>query len=262
MGLDRHAIRFLHAARRLGADFDATLQLGRQAVTDGATPIAGRYAEPLLHHLGARTADSLDASDYEQATQIHDLNQPLPDHLRRRYSVVLDSGTLEHVYDVATAFEGVLDAVRRGGHFIAITPTNGWSGHGFYQFSPELYHALLPASGYRVRCMLIRGQHLGGRFYTVPAPAETGGRVPLRSVWPTMLYLLAQRVEERAPEVPRQIDYTPGYRARPSRRGQLKARLPHGVREPVSEAWSMLWTLRRFALTSPDFKPVRLDDLR
>ncbi|MCA1572803.1 MAG: hypothetical protein LC798_21415 [Chloroflexi bacterium] len=43
--------------------------------------------------------------------------------------MVLDGGTLEHVFDYPTALRGALDAVRLGGHFIAVTPANGWCGH-------------------------------------------------------------------------------------------------------------------------------------
>ena len=78
----------------------------------------------------------MDASDYEGCSIVHDLNNPLPEHLVGRYSLVLDSGTLEHVFDFPTALRNSLAAVRTGGHFVTIAPGNNQFGHGFYQFGP------------------------------------------------------------------------------------------------------------------------------
>ena len=210
-------IAFLIASRRLGADYGETLTLGRQslltdhsrlraAFREGGEPIGRRaarqlvvdgrgYGEPLLRHLGARTVESLDASDYEGATLIHDLNQPLPEDLRQRFSVVLDGGTLEHIFNYPIALESALRAVRPGGHFIGITPTNGYLGHGFYQLSPEVLYRVL-AHGFAVKLMLLRPVHARSHWRLVPDPVSVGSRVVWRSAWPTLLYVLAKRVDD------------------------------------------------------------------
>ncbi len=273
--LDRHAIAFLVAARRLGVDYGTTLQIGRQAIPAGTNVEAAfrdagappgqvaedRYAEPLLKALGARDAHSLDSSAYEQATHVHDLNEPLPAALRGRYTAVVDSGTLEHVFDVATALRSVLSAVQVGGHFVAITPSNGWAGHGLYQFSPELFHVAMPAHGFEVVTLLVRAHHAFARFYSSPPPAETGGRVPFRSLHPASVYLVARRVEDKAPGLPQQSDYAPDYTPVTNRRTAVKRRLPRALQEPASEAWSTLWTLRRLPIASRQFHRVQLRDL-
>ena len=53
---------------------------------------ADRHAEPLLEAIGFSEIRSLDASGYEGATLVHDLNQPLPAALGGTTSFVYDGG--------------------------------------------------------------------------------------------------------------------------------------------------------------------------
>lgn len=290
MGLPRHSIAFLVCARQLGVSFDRTLMLGRQglvagdertlmaAFEDANEPLSRAsarrifteeksYAEPLFRHLGATRVDSLDASAYEGATLVHDLNEPLPDQLCGRYSAVIDGGTLEHVFDFPTALRSALEAVRVGGHYIAFTPTNNQCGHAFYQLSPELYYRALSAEhGYRVRCMLMRGYNAGARWYQVADPAVVRHRVMALSRWPVDLYVLAERTEEEEvlATVPQQSDYaatwTQPRKASPIRESRLWKSLSRA--EPLALK-TLRFTAATLALrrTWGDFRAVRLSDL-
>lgn len=240
MALIRDSAAFLAAAKRSGADFDRTLTIGRQGLV--ASPAGLRrglreagldisysraeavlregqgYCEPLLHHLGARVADSLDASEFEGATIVHDLNRPLPDELRGRYSMVIDCGTLEHVFTFPRAIRTCMEAVAVGGHLAMITPTNNFSGHGFYQFSPELFFRVLSeANGFEMRFLLVRPWRPFARWLRAADPAQAGHRVePDRRGRSALgIYLLARRVEEREifAETPQQSDYVTQWQA-------------------------------------------------
>ncbi len=216
MGIDRNAIAFLVSARRLGVSFDKTLMLGRQGllvdqpgISAGfgengtklsrkeATAIIGRdgYAEGLFTRLGGRRVDSLDADAYERSTIVHDLNKPLPGDLRGHYNAVFDGGTLEHVFNYPAALHNALSAVSVGGHFLSVAPMNGWVGHGFYQLSPELFYRALGQHGFQVSLTLLKPSHWRSRWRTVPDPAEHGARVVWRGAWPTLLYVIAGRLE-------------------------------------------------------------------
>src|SRR5438128_12686818 len=118
MGLDINSVQFLIAARKQGAEFGDVLTLGRQDLnvypakmrallsTHGFpsdafapdTPGTG-FGEPVFKALGARSVVSLDASDFEGANIVHDLNKPLPAELPERFDLVYDGGTLEHVFN-------------------------------------------------------------------------------------------------------------------------------------------------------------------
>src|SRR5438477_418150 len=73
----------------------------------------------------------------------HDMNEPIPDKFKETYTAVLDGGSLEHVFNFPVAIKNCMEMVKVGGHYLAITPANNFFGHGFYQFSPELYFTVL-----------------------------------------------------------------------------------------------------------------------
>jgi hypothetical protein len=269
--------------------FEETLMLGRQviAANDERTltaawadagqqiePAAARrmfeeqkgWSEPMFRQLGANRVDSVDASGFEKCTFIHDLNEPLPEELRSRYSAVVDGGTLEHVFNFPTALRNALEAVRPGGHFFTISPVNNFAGHGFYQLSPELwYRVLSPENGFRLRCMLWRGEQVGARWYRVADPAESGHRVFALSFWQANLYILAQRTERRAVLAtwPQQSDYSAEWArgtARPDVRSPLRrwlARLEPLAIKPARP------TLRNTLMrrSGGDFEAVHIADL-
>src|SRR2546426_12315194 len=57
----------------------------------------GDYSDQFLSDvLGVSSLTIVDASPYEGANRIHDLNQPIPEDLRERFDTVIDSGSLEH----------------------------------------------------------------------------------------------------------------------------------------------------------------------
>jgi hypothetical protein len=196
--------RLLEACARRGVDFTRTVMVGRQQLADLT------YSEPFFRRLGATSVDSIDASDFEGATIIADLNRPLPQDLRRRFSVVFDGGTLEHVFDIATALRSCLDLVELGGHYIASSPANNWPGHAFYQFSPELvFRTLSPETGFRVRAAFVVELRRSQRWYSIPDPQAVGARVHWTNRFKTELVVVARRVEllDLSQFVPQQSDY-------------------------------------------------------
>ncbi len=103
------------------------------------TPLARNTSDQaVLRALGADEVLALDYSGFEGAELIWDLNQPVPSELRGRFQGILDSGTLEHVFDVRAALTNVAQMLRVGGRVIHCSPCNNFANHGFYQFSPTL----------------------------------------------------------------------------------------------------------------------------
>jgi len=58
---------------------------------------------------------------------------------------VIDGGTLEHVFNFPVAIKNAMQMVRAGGRLSLSPPANNYFGHGFYQFSPELFYRVLSA---------------------------------------------------------------------------------------------------------------------
>src|SRR5262245_1464431 len=139
MGLDINALKFLLDAKASGVSFERTVTLGRQglfveppALADLARRVAPSlsdaeatalltradgFCEPFLELLGAAAPASLDISAYQSATIVHDMNEALPQHLHASFSTVIDSGTLEHIFNVPQALRNCMEMVNLGGHF-------------------------------------------------------------------------------------------------------------------------------------------------
>src|SRR5262249_50656134 len=90
--------------------------------------------------------ESIDFSNNEGATIVHDLGQPLPTDLHARFDLAVDGGTLEHVFNFPVAIANLMRLVKVGGIAYTNGPCNNLCGHGFYQFSPELMYRVFSAS--------------------------------------------------------------------------------------------------------------------
>jgi hypothetical protein len=53
--------------------------------------------------LGARSMASLEASAFEGAKFVHNLNQPVGNEFKQRFDLVYDGGTFEHVFNFPAA---------------------------------------------------------------------------------------------------------------------------------------------------------------
>jgi SAM-dependent methyltransferase len=230
MGIIKADCILLFYSKTLGVSFDKTLTLGRQHLyasqqdieyckkkfnpasdDDKKEIIAGEYAEPLFGLLGARSVDSIDYSPYQQATMIHDLNYPVSTGWHNRFSCVVDSGTIEHIFNFPVAIKNCMEMLSPGGHFIGITPVNNQMGHGFYQFSPELYYRVFSeANGFRVKKMFISVLGSEEDWYEVIDPEMARSRVTLENKFPLMLMVVAEK-RTSAPvfaAMPQQSDYS------------------------------------------------------
>ena len=227
MGLDFQGLRLIRELPRMGISFSATVMIGRQTYSDllkpsdlastfgiteqEATPeLAFKYIEPRLCLLGATRIESIDRSDYEQATILHDMNQPIPDALKGSFSLVFESGTLEHIFNFPQSIKNCMEMVRVGGHFVGITVANNLMGHGFYQFSPELYYRVLSAeNGFQIEAMWLAETPKGAQWYRVADPQSVGYRVELTNMRSTYLIVVARRVRDAEifKATPQQSDY-------------------------------------------------------
>lgn len=80
----------------------------------------------------------------------HDLNTPAPEWMRNRYDVLVNTGTLEHVFDQRQAWANCHDLVRPGGLMVHGLPWSGWVNHGMYNYQPGFILDLASANGYEI----------------------------------------------------------------------------------------------------------------
>jgi SAM-dependent methyltransferase len=191
MGIDVHALNFLRYARRFGR-FENTLTIGRQVVhlrphqirhlldIDDVSGMRG-YCEAMLKtRFGASGVDSVDNSNFENATLVLDMNRALPATLASRYDTVFDGGCTEHIFNAPQALKNISSLCRPGGQILHVLPANNFCGHGFWQFSPELFFSLYsPANGYEQTEVFLADLAQTDKWFRVKQPAggKQGNRV-------------------------------------------------------------------------------------
>ena len=181
-----------------------------------------QYADMFLKALlNINTLQSLDYSPYESSDIIHDMNHSVSDDLHQRFDVVIDGGSLEHVFNLPVALANCMNLVKRGGSIFMFSPANNCMGHGFYQFSPELYFRVFrPDNGFAVQEIILTEHPFPGtelspsvRCFSVVDPEIAGSRVNLVSRRPIGMMVHAIRTEIKPifARFPLQSDYASTY---------------------------------------------------
>jgi SAM-dependent methyltransferase len=236
MGIINETAAFMCDARRGGVSFRKTLTIGRHVlyVNDktlevlaregnlggsAASAAKGEYSEDFFRlFLGAEEVDSLDNSSYEGASITHDMNVPVPLRWEENYDAIVDAGTLEHVFNFPVALANCMRMVKTGGRLFFFAPANNQMGHGFYQFSPELFFSALSGEqGFVMeRIVAVEFKYMGAEYgslrrqYEVEDPRAARSRVTLANSRPVGLLVRARKIRHKSipfGEYPQQSDY-------------------------------------------------------
>jgi hypothetical protein len=217
MGIDIHALNFLRYVtkkRKLGK----VATIGRQSLLMPRRELArvlgipwkdtnlGLYCEELLQrHFGATLVDSYDYSDYEGATHVVDLGRPIA--TEQRYDTIIDCGTAEHIFDVSQVLKNLSNLCSSGGRLVHVLPANNFCGHGFWQFSPELFFSLYSdTSGYIETEVFLADVRDQAKWFEVERP-RNGKRADVISAGPLYVMCVTTKVGEIFPESVQQSDY-------------------------------------------------------
>lgn len=103
----------------------------------------------VFESIGFKRSFSLDLSSFEGCDFIHDLNDPQPpEELCGRFGLIIDGGTLEHVFHVPNALTAIHRMLKTGGIIAHHSPTNNYVDHGFFSFSPTFFADYYQHAGY------------------------------------------------------------------------------------------------------------------
>lgn len=241
MGLEYHSARMLWEARIRGVSFNDTLTVAHQSLClhpgevkllkrayfthfpqSDVKPFEnynfGDYSDEFLRDfLGIITLTILDYSSYEGADLIQDLNEPVPQSLWGRFDVVIDGGSLEHVFNFPIAISNLMKILKVGGSIFITTPANNLCGHGFYQFSPELmFRIFTEENGFELSKIILFEAMFPSieltpnrNVYEVFDPKEVQGRVGLVSKKPVIMIVEAKKNQDNPlfHNYPQQSDY-------------------------------------------------------
>lgn len=147
MALTFHTFKYLEKLKNENFFFGETLSLGRlnnlinndEFKTLKISTSNDEYADEILfENFNIKSLNSLDFSKFENADIIYDLNEPI-EKLDKQFDTILDFGTSEHVFNISQCLKNISDLCKISGHIIHCLPANNNCGHGFWQFSPELF---------------------------------------------------------------------------------------------------------------------------
>lgn len=107
----------------------------------------------------ANNVFSLDYSDYENANILHDLNIPIKNH-NKKFSVIIDSGSIEHIFSVNQAIKNLIYLNKPNGLIIHLSPIC-MINHGYYNFNHELFEDVYSLNNYKI----INSQYIRWKNY-------------------------------------------------------------------------------------------------
>ncbi len=221
------------------------------------------FADAFLHEIGADKVSAVDISDFEGADYLQDMNKPIAPEWQAQFDTVIDGGLLEHVFNFPVALQNCMEMVRENGRLIILTPCNNYCGHGFYQFSPELfYRTLSEENGFRIERMVAVendsfsdvfldrafSYEIMGKWFDVVDPAQLRQRGLLVNNRPTLLFLTARRIAIKPvfEQTPQQSDYAVAWEQHEKAAGENG----QSVISRQAAQQSSLKNLRRFVKTS------------
>jgi SAM-dependent methyltransferase len=210
------------------------------------------YADPFFRLLGCQHLDAIDYSAYEHASVLHDMNLPMPADADNRYDIVFDGGCLEHVFNYPVALANCMRMVKPSGYLVLHTPCNNMAGHGFYQFSPELYFRVFTEqNGFTLERIVVHEvfrTSFSGQWYEVSDPAQIRRRVCIDSGHGLMLLVVAKKTQSiepfRAP--PYQADYERAWASAAGTNPAVSSQTESGQALPPSTRWGWITSFIRF----------------
>lgn len=108
----------------------------------------------------------VDKYDFDKPKILHDLELPFSKKYKNYFNLVIDSGTLEHIFDIKSVMSNTINITKVGGYIVQIIPTNNFINHGFYQINPTFFHDFYTINGFKVmESHIIEFRATGYRFH-------------------------------------------------------------------------------------------------
>jgi len=145
--------------------------------------------------------DYFDIQKVRENEIILDLNEELPIMYEKKYDLVIDTGTLEHCFNVGVAFTNMLKLLKTdGGIVITMSPMN-YPNHGFWNFSPCVYENFFRENSWKMLFYL--ATDYSNKIIDINNLNSLKVDVPKKSIQ----YVVAQRVKESTFKYPVQYKY-------------------------------------------------------
>jgi hypothetical protein len=167
---------------------------------------------------------SLDASDYEGADVVQDLNVPINGSLRSRFDVIFDGGTIHYVFSVKDALFNVAHMCKVGGVVINFNPID-YSDHGFIGLNADVFREFYLVNGFeevalKYIAIPTHDRRINEHYLEFSPQSFT---YSLQPFYTTAVYAAYRKVEEKAFKVPFQGFYKHIHAAGPASNGSPRS---------------------------------------
>jgi hypothetical protein len=106
------------------------------------------HARTFFSMMGVREYFDIDKFEDDEPQILHDLNTPVPQELWDKFGLIIDGGTLEHIFDVRQVMENIARMSRTSGWVVHITPASNYVDHGLYSFNPCFFYDFYSSNGF------------------------------------------------------------------------------------------------------------------
>lgn len=216
MGVTFFEFKFLELIKK-DITFGKVLTVGRQEIIleNHEKKLFGIYDSQLndqkyidkilLKQFNSLSVDSIDFSDFEKATIIADLNKPMGE--KNLFDTIIDFGTSEHVFDIAQCLQNIANLCKKDGTILHSLPANNNCGHGFWQFSPELFFSLYTReNGFSDTEIFLFNSINKNNIWKIKKQ-PMGNRLELSSDIPLFLLVKTKKIKEITSQSVNQSDY-------------------------------------------------------
>ncbi|MFH2138272.1 MAG: hypothetical protein ABII88_07140 [Candidatus Omnitrophota bacterium] len=126
------------------------------------------HAKTFFEFLGI-SADNyydVDKFDFDKPKILFDMQDEVDQKLHNKFNFILDSGTLEHIFDVKQVLSNIVKMTKLNGYVLQLIPTHNFVNHGFYQCCPTLFFDFYMANGFKiVESYVVEIRQFCNRFY-------------------------------------------------------------------------------------------------
>ncbi len=156
---------------------------------------------------------TMDVSSYENASIIHDLNQPIDKSLEGQFDFIVDGGTFDHLFDIKTAFANVVRLLKTGGRIFQWNAASNYANSGYVSFGADFFHDYYTLNKFSdCRTYFAEAYHAGAqnwRIYQFVPPQNNERYVGFRrSPFYTMVLVFATKgADSTYNRMPIQLQY-------------------------------------------------------
>lgn len=203
---------------------------------------------------------SVDVTDYENASIIHDMNFPVPDEHKGQYDFIYNGSVMDNIFNAAQFLINCSDLLAPGGRVVHVESA-ALIGRSYNTFTADWfndYYAINRFKDCKVFYARLRWRVLGGRWKMFQLKSfqdeamTVHKHTKMASVWPHLVVCVAEKGEDStAHMVPIQHQYRPEDEHWDTyfesfRRFQTTKRHPLGYGKPTAPSRDYKQKIRKF----------------